>query len=127
MPKGKNKSEIPTNPLAKRVQALIESEGGEVIKYHKTKKQHHKFTYILDQVVYTYTESNTPGQMPSDQHILKRLRRCRQEASVSIHNTVSVIAEATPNWCKRPGKTPEQRAFEEQMGKAQKQLTSVSG
>ena len=126
MPKGKNKQEIPTNPLAKRVLGLIESAGGEVIKYHKTKKQHHKFTYILDQVVYTYTESNTPGQMPSDQHILKRLRRCRQDAAVSIQSSVQVIAEAQPIWCKRPGKTPEQLAFEEQMGKRQKQLTSVT-
>jgi len=120
MPKGKNKQEIPTNPMAKRVKALIESQGGEVIKYHKTKKQHHKFTYIMEAVVYTYTESNTPGKMPNDQQLLKRLKRSRQEAAVSIHSAVSVIAEAQPIWCK----TPEQLAFEEQYGKRQRQLTS---
>ena len=129
MSKGKSKNENPTSPIAKQVQRLIESDGGEVIKYNQSKKQQHKFTYSLGGQIYTYTESGTPGINPSDQHILKRLRKYRQEAKVIIKSTFTMMAKATPQgspqgfraWLLRPGKTPEQLAFEEQMGKKAKQ------
>ena len=119
MPKGKANHSRPQGKEGRQVERCIEQQGGEIIKYRKTVKNHHHFTYILDHTVYTYTQASTPGVNRPDSHILTDLKRKRQSASVSIHSTVQIIAEAQPKWCK----SKEQLAFEEQMGKAQKELT----
>lgn len=119
MSKGKSRHKNPSTKESRQVESCIEQQGGEIIKYRHTGRNHHHFTYILNNIVYTYTQSSTPGVNRPDAHILSDLERKRKSASVSIHASVRVIAEAQPIWCK----SKEQLAFEEQMGKRQKQLT----
>ena len=84
------------------------------------------FTLSTPDQTWEFKTACSPSAEPSKRQLLNYIRVSQTRAQIKLGQIrVKVIANHTPqgfrDWLKRPGKTPEQRAFEEQYAKRAKQ------
>jgi hypothetical protein len=84
------------------------------------------FTLSTQEQTWEFKSASSPSTEPSKRQLRDYIKVSQTRAQIKLGQIqVQVIADNTPqgfrDWLKRPGKTPEQLAFEEQMGKRAKQ------
>ena len=84
------------------------------------------FTLSTAEQTWEFKSASSPSTEPSKKQLRDYIKVSQMKAQIKLGQIqVKAIAEATPQafrlWLLRPGKTPEQLAFEEQSGKRQKQ------